>query len=826
MSNPLPATALPWHRRLEARVTTVLGLITAGALGALLLVTLDAVARQSKSRAAAELEVARTTFHSQLASRAAATRSALQLVTRLPVFRAHLVGWRLANDRATIEAMADGYRADLAADFLVVTSPDGEWVAAPWLSADEPGRRLPDALQGVVDLARQGQITSVVVPRGDDLFLAVSMPARFADQMLAILTAGFRITDALASELARLAHCEVVVLNGSRVAATSLAGAPATEVRRLAVDVASAGLGVHEALYRLGTRQFVAGTFALQTQETVAGSTRLVVLADWQPTERFIAALRARFLGAGLIVFAVGLAGGLALSRGVSRPLRDIAEAAARITDGDLSLKLPEQGSAEATAVARAFNDMSAGLREARDRLIHDAIHDHLTLLPNRVLLMERLDRAMAHRARHPDYQFAVLFLDVDRFKCVNDSLGHDAGDRLLLAFAERLASAVRHDDVVTRVTAPAAAAGPHTLARFGGDEFVILLDDIREPIGAVRVAERVQRELAVPFKVAGQDVFATVSIGVAVSSSGHRTGGDVVRDADLAMHRAKEAGGGSYAVFDDRMHDAAVERLHLETSIRQAIERGEFGLWYQPIVSLSNQTLAGFEALIRWRHPTRGLLPPGAFLGAAEQMGVMALIDEWALREACRQARAWQLARPDEEPLTVSVNLSHKAFGLVSLVSRVADALRTTGLPAAALRLEVTETIAIADPIRTAAILTDLRALGVRISLDDFGTGYSSLSYLQQLPVDTIKIDRSFVARIGQGDGRSEIIKLIVSLSKTLGLEIVAEGAETAEQVAYLAAVGCGFGQGYFFGPPRDADTVAVALAERSNTGRHPLVA
>jgi EAL domain-containing protein (putative c-di-GMP-specific phosphodiesterase class I) len=254
--------------------------------------------------------------------------------------------------------------------------------------------------------------------------------------------------------------------------------------------------------------------------------------------------------------------------------------------------------------------------------------------------------------------------------------------------------------------------------------------------------------------------------------------------------------------VFDDTMHEQAVERFRLETEIRQAVERNEFCLWYQPIVSLETHVVSGYEALIRWRHPERGVLTPAAFLGAAEQMGMMTLIDEWALKEACRQARAWQLEQPDREPFSVSVNLSAKAFGIPSLVSLVADVLRDTGLPPHMLRLEITEGVAIADPERTASILADLRRLGVRVSLDDFGTGYCSLSYLQQLPVDTLKIDRSFVSRIGSGSP-SEIIQLIVALARTLDLDVVAEGAETAEQVAYLDRLGCGFGQGYYFAEP-----------------------
>jgi len=322
-----------------------------------------------------------------------------------------------------------------------------------------------------------------------------------------------------------------------------------------------------------------------------------------------------------------------------------------------------------------------------------------------------------------------------------------------------------------------------------------------------------VQSVAAQPLTVAAHEVFASPSIGVAVSSPGHRTGDELIRDADLAMHRAKAAGGNCYAVFDAAMHEAAVERLRLETELRRAVERREFRLWYQPIVSLSDRRVAGFEALIRWEHPERGLLLPATFLRVAEELGVINHIDEWALHEACRQGQAWRCAHPGAKAPTMSVNLSAKALGSSGLVERVADVLDRTGFPAAALRLEVTESAAIADADRARIVLQELRALGARVSLDDFGTGYCSLSYLQQFPVDTLKIDRSFVSRIGGADeGEGEIIRLIVSLAHTLGLEVVAEGTETRAQVEYLAALGCGYGQGYYFARPLGPAEVRIA--------------
>jgi predicted signal transduction protein with EAL and GGDEF domain len=491
------------------------------------------------------------------------------------------------------------------------------------------------------------------------------------------------------------------------------------------------------------------------------------------------------------------------LSRRVSRPLRDIAVAAADIAGGNLDLQLPVRGTAEAATVARAFNAMSASLRVAQQRLLHDAIHDHLTKLPNRVLFMERLDRAMARRIRHPDYKFAVLFIDLDRFKHVNDSLGHAAGDRLLVQFAGCLAGAVRRQDIVTRLGGPEFdEPEPNTLARFGGDEFVILLDDIRDPIDAVRVAERVQAVARQPLTLAEQEVFISPSIGVAVSSRAHRSGDEVIRDADLAMYRAKAAGGGAYAVFDEAMHHSAVERLRLETELHRAVERREFVVWYQPIVSLTDGRMTGVEALVRWQHPDRGLQLPATFLRVAEEVGVIVAIDEWVLGEACRQGAAWRSQRP-AAAFTISVNLSAKSFASPALVSRVAAALGAAGLPPRALQLEITESVAIGDPDRVRQVLIELRALGVGVSLDDFGTGYCALSYLQEFPVDTLKIDRSFVSKIAEGGDPMEIIRLIVGLARTLGMDVVAEGMETSAQVDRLAALGCGFGQGHYFAKP-----------------------
>lgn len=806
---------LPWHRRLEARVVLVLGLLVAGALVAVLTFTIGLVSRESRERAVGELESARTAFYSLLESRASSAHALATLVTELPIFRAHLTDSQLAADRASIELMADGYRRQLGASFAVVTDQAGRWLASPgWPSSES----APAALAAAIGAARHGASDRAFLDRSGALYLVVTEPARFADEILGTLAVGYELTDTLAQELARLAQCEVVLLAGPRIAATSLRERGHSDTLSLAGRAAIAPLGVLPELARIGAYRYVGGTFALSPEGRADAPGRLVLLADWQPTQGFVDQLRNRFLIGGVVVFGLALAGGLVFSRRVSEPLRDIAAAATDIAGGNLSMELTARGSAEAVTVARAFNEMSASLRAAQQRLMHDAIHDPLTRLPNRMLFMERLTRAISRRVRHPDYLFAVLFVDLDRFKHVNDSLGHAAGDRLLVAFSERLAATVRRDDVVSRMSSRGEpAAEPNTLARFGGDEFVILLDDIREPIDAVRVAERIQAMAAEPLQLGAEEVFASPSIGVAVSSGEHRSADELLRDADLAMYRAKASGGGCYAVFDAAMHHAAVERLRLETELRRAVERREFRIWYQPIVCLMSRQVAGFEALVRWQHPERGLLPPAVFLPVAEEIGLIAQIDEWMLTEACRQGCAWQ--RDGSGP-TISVNLSAKSLGSPDLAGRIAAVLATTGLPAAALRLEVTESVAIADAAGVRQVLQELRALGVRVSLDDFGTGYCSLSYLQQFPVDTLKIDRSFVARIAAGDpGEGEIVRLIVSLARALGIEVVAEGTETRAQVEYLASLGCGFAQGFYFSRPLEASQIDSREANLSTS-------
>jgi predicted signal transduction protein with EAL and GGDEF domain len=471
---------------------------------------------------------------------------------------------------------------------------------------------------------------------------------------------------------------------------------------------------------------------------------------------------------------------------------------------------------------------LRAGQRILRlqDKLIQDARQDPLTGLPNRAFFLDQLARCVK-RKRRADYIFAVLFVDIDGFKIVNDSLGHFAGDQLIVQIAERLVSSVRREDVVSRsadVTGPARQSGEYTLARMGGDEFTVLLDDIRDASDGIRVAERIQQKLASPFLLSGQEVFITASIGIALSAAGYSTAEEILRDADTAMYRAKALGKSRYEICDPAMHARAVSRLKLETDLRRAMDREEFRVHYQPIVSLRDCRIIGFEALLRWQRPGFGLVMPGEFVPVAEETGLILFSGLWVLREACRQMRAWNLQFPSDPAFTVAVNLSGKQFAQPDLVNQVGHILREACLDPHYLKLELTESVTMRDVERAARILGELKKLGVRLSMDDFGTGYSSLSYLRRFSLDTLKIDRSFVSEMENSSENRAIVQMIMSLGRDLGMEMVAEGVETAEQVSLLKSLGCEYAQGYFFSKPIDQEgMVEVLLKSRGSAYRLP---
>ena len=426
--------------------------------------------------------------------------------------------------------------------------------------------------------------------------------------------------------------------------------------------------------------------------------------------------------------------------------------------------------------------------QRAKEQLLHDAFHDGLTGLPNRALFMDHLKLAIERAKRHSDRPFAVFFLDLDRFKIINDSLGHMVGDQLLVGIARRLEGCLRPSD---------------TVARLGGDEFTILIEEIPDASAATEVADRIRQELSQPFDLSGQEVFTTVSIGIAHSTLGYDQPEDMLRDADTAMYRAKALGTARHEIFDKAMHSNALSLLQMETDLRRAVEREEFFIHYQPIVALETGALKGFEALVRWQHPEQGLISPAKFIPIAEETGLIVQIGQWVLEEACRQMGQWQEQYPGARALQISVNLSSKQFVQPDLLGQIKKVLRETGLRPGSLKLEITESVVMENVDIATNMLKQIRALGIELSIDDFGTGYSSLSYLHRFPLNTLKIDRSFVTQMSKNNENTEIVRTIVVLAKNLGMDVIAEGVETKEQLAQLWALDCKYGQGYFFSKP-----------------------
>ncbi len=448
----------------------------------------------------------------------------------------------------------------------------------------------------------------------------------------------------------------------------------------------------------------------------------------------------------------------------------------------------------------------SAGreLEESHEHFRHAAFHDALTGLPNRSLFTDHLRVALRRAHQNEQYLFGVLFLDLDRFKNINDSLGHPCGDELLILVARRLEACIRQTDMV---------------ARFGGDEFAVLLDAIQDTSDAVRIAEKVQQAISAPFKLASHEAITTASIGIALSTSGYTEAEDIIRDADTAMYRAKDRGKARCEIFDTAMHTRAVTLLRLESDLRRALEKDELCVYYQPIVSLASGELHGFEALVRWQHPERGIVSPDDFIPLAEETGLILPIGLRVLRDACGQLRKWQQYSLSNRDLIMSVNLSGKQLMQPDLIERIEEVLHESQINPWHLKLEITETVVMENPELAAVTLAKLRGLGVRLSIDDFGTGYSSLSYLNRFPVDTLKIDRSFVTSMNEADENLQIVKTIITLAGNLGMQVVAEGVETEAQLEQLRSLKCQYGQGFYFSRPLDVLDSDLFVLNRART-------
>jgi len=456
------------------------------------------------------------------------------------------------------------------------------------------------------------------------------------------------------------------------------------------------------------------------------------------------------------------------------------------------------------------MEEMERIVQERTADLAHAAQHDKLTGLPNRAMLTDRLNQAFERHKRHPEYKFAVFFLDFDRFKLINDSLGHETGDELLVTISSRLEQSLRASD--TLITPESSTA-----ARLGGDEFVILADCIKDMRDIGVIAERLLQVLALPYELKGRSISSSASIGVTTTDLHYESAADMLRDADTAMYNAKAAGKARYVVFDQEMHLQVTARLAMENELRHCVERDELVLHYQPIVSLITGELECFEALLRWNHPTRGLVPPLDFIPCCEETGLIVPIGFWVLENACRQLKNWRDKYPSCAKLRMSVNLSAKQLSAPSLVQRIDRIFQETGVDGKSIILEITESMMINNADATIPILNDLRALGVGLEMDDFGTGYSSLSSLHRLPLGGIKIDRSFIQGIAERRDYAAVIQGIITMARNLGMSLVAEGIETSDQVAMLQAMDCEKAQGFFFSKPMDSVTAEAYIQNLS---------
>jgi diguanylate cyclase (GGDEF)-like protein/PAS domain S-box-containing protein len=450
--------------------------------------------------------------------------------------------------------------------------------------------------------------------------------------------------------------------------------------------------------------------------------------------------------------------------------------------------------------MAGSLTDISVR-KKTEEQLIQNAFYDPLTGLPNRALFMDRLQMAFVHSQRDRNHLFAILFLDLDRFKNINDSFGHFTGDELLNLVAKRLRSRIRPDD---------------TIARFGGDEFVVLLGNIKEESDATKIAERINSILTEPFHLVHHELYIGITIGIAISNQEYTQPEDILRDADTAMYHAKLRGKSSYLVFDKSMHVNALDRLELEIDLRHATERREFVLYYQPIVSLHNRSIIGFEALVRWNHPQRGFLLPMEFIPLAEETGLIIPLSLWIIREACTQMRIWQEQSPDVSQLVVSINISPVHFKHPAFVDQIRNVLDETGLNPEYLSIEITETVMMDNTEHMISVLTELKDIGVKIHIDDFGTGYSSLSYLQRFPINTLKIDRSFIGRLTGTGKDTEIVQSIINMAHNMKMHVIAEGVEKAENLEILENLKCEFAQGYFFSHPLNTHEAEKLLLQQ----------
>ncbi len=555
-------------------------------------------------------------------------------------------------------------------------------------------------------------------------------------------------------------------------------------------------------------RKWIGGTINFEGVRVISASAP-IEFTDWTviselPEQEAYATTRraARLIPLGILLLIALTSWGFKkmLTGQIIQPLNLLNQGAKQLRSGNLSHRIQIQQADEFGEVMAVFNSMADELEGQQEKLTHDSLHDAMTGLPNRVLFLDRLDQAIKYCKRRTEHSFSVLFVDLDHFKIINDSLGHLTGDQLLISASRRMKETLRSND---------------TVARLGGDEFAILLEISGEKNSASRVAEKLQETIRLPFTVDGHELYVTASIGIVMDIAEYTHAAEILRDADIAMYQAKAQGKARFEAFDIKMRSHAFSRLEMEQALRAALENGEFQIYYQPILSIQSDKLASFEALIRWNHPTRGLLMPGEFLPVAEDSGLILAIDNWVLHEACLQLRKWHEKYPALQHVSVNVNISNRLFSQINFVNGVIKALQTSGLKPEALRLEITENVLISNYAAANEVFTKLRNLGVQLEIDDFGSGYSALSYLQHFPISAIKIDKTFIDEIGKSQRGVELIRAIVSMARELGMEAIAEGIETEEQLNELQGLSCSLGQGFLLSKPLDKDSAEKILGK-----------
>ena len=758
----LRLSAIARPRTLRARLTVLLVALLAGVMAVSVLVAGSGISLFARRVAERDMAANARVFEQLIATREGQMRESAVVVARDFGFREAFA----LDDRATLGSALASLSARTGAAVAAVVMLDGTVVTSPGAPPLDGAAMLPDL--------DAGHSSGVIALRGK-LALAVAAPVEMPD-----LAGWLVLAQPLGTQdLGALSRLSAVPIN----AEVANAGALTPSLKEL-------GLG------NIGTMPSPQGQMLVRLsalpglQRGIAP--RLILRHSLDEAMQSYRALNAVLMGIALVGTLLGLWLGLRIARSITRPLSLLAEAARRYAGGTVA-KVDVTGDAEVAALAQSFNAMVDAIEERERQIVHSALHDGLTGLPNRRFFIEKLDRAVARHG--PDHHTMIVFVDLDDFKIINDTMGHPVGDALL-----------RHAGQTLQDLFP-----DHMVARFGGDEFGLLLTGLSETADCASIARKINAALNDDVLVGGCQMKLSASFGVAIGPGDGDTGDALLKNADLALYRAKSEGKGTYHFFEASLDEEARRRRQLELDLRLAVREGGFELHFQPLYSMTEQRLKGFEALIRWNHPQRGYVGPAEFIPLAEDTGLIVQIGEWVIREACTQAAMW----PGE--LSVAVNISPRQFGSPVLAQTIVQALGAAGLPPSRLELEITESIFIGNVERTLSVLHGLRSLGVRIALDDFGTGYSSLSYLRSFPFDKLKIDQSFVRDLHTDASAHAIIRAITTLAAALGIETLAEGVELASHMEVLRSEGCDMIQGYLISRPVPANTVA-ALVQQMN--------